>query len=76
MNNYFNDKMFNPNYVNPEYYNATMKEMKYSFDQDKKVTDAVKAMHDLCEAIKGMDSKHQEIAFVACLSQMAKEMNW
>lgn len=48
MNNYFNDKMFNPNYVNPEYYNATMKEMKYSFDQDKKVIDAVKAMHDLC----------------------------
>ena len=76
MNYYFNDKMFNQNYVNPEYYNATMKEMKYSFDQDKKVADAVKAMHDLCEAVKGMDREHQEIAFVACLSQMAKEMNW
>ena len=50
--------------------------MKYSFDQDKKVIDAVKAMHDLCEAVKGMDRAHQEIAFVACLSQMAKEMNW
>lgn len=53
MNNYFNDKMFNPNYVNPEYYNATMKEMKYSFNQDKKVIDLVRAMHDLCEAVKG-----------------------
>lgn len=76
MNNYFNDKMFNPNYVNPEYFNNSVKLKEYSFDQDKKVADAVKAIHDLCEAVKGMDSNHQEIAFVACLAEMTKEMNW
>lgn len=76
MNNCFNDKMFNPNYVNSDYFNNSVKLKEYSFDQDKKVADAVKAIHDLCEAVKGMDSNHQEIAFVACLAEMAKEMNW
>ena len=52
MNNYFNDKMLTLNYVNPEYYNTSVKSKEYSFDQDKKVTDAVKAIHDLCEAVK------------------------
>lgn len=76
MNNNFNDKMFNPLYDNSEYNDTTMKSKEHSLEQEKKVADAVKAIHDLCEAVKGMDSEHQKIAFSACFSEMAKEMKW
>ena len=49
---------------------------KYNYEQNKEVINAVKAMHDLCEAVKKLDGQHQQTAFYACLAQMAKEMNW
>lgn len=54
MNSYFNNMMFNPQYVNADYYNQ-IRQFKYNQDQDKKVGDAIKAMHDLCDAVKDMD---------------------
>lgn len=75
MNTYFNDRMFNQKYVNPNYYYQNMQQ-QYNQDQDEKILDAVKAIHDLCKAIKEMDPSHQEQAFSACLIAMAKEFNW
>lgn len=49
---------------------------QYAFQQDKKVRDAAKAIHDLCKAIQGMDEPHQQQAFVACLAEMAREFHW
>lgn len=37
---------------------------------------AVNAIHDLCEAVKQLDDHHQQIAFSACLAEMAREFNW
>lgn len=73
----FNNQMFNPQYVNQQYYNSVREEiLKYNYEQNKEVANAVKAMHDLCEAVKKLDSQHQQTAFYACLAEMAKEMNW
>lgn len=75
MDNYFYNTMFNPQYVNPDYYKS-QRQMQYTYEQDKKVADAVKAIHDLCEAIKGMDQFHQQQAVQACLAQMVLEFGW
>ena len=62
MNSYFNNMMFNPQYVNADYYNQ-MRQFEYNQNQDKKVRDTMKAMHDLCDAVKDMDQNHQQQAF-------------
>ena len=75
MNGYFNNMMFNPQFVNPTYY-MQVQQMQYAAQQDKKVTDAVKAIHDLCAAVRDMDEPHQQQAFAACLAEMAREFRW
>lgn len=75
MNSYFNNMMFNPRYVNADYYNQ-MRQFEYNQNQDKKVRDAIKAMHDLCDAVKDMDQNHQQQAFLGCLGVMAEEFRW
>ena len=75
MNSYFNNMMFNLQYVNPDYYNQ-IRQCEYKQNQDKKVRDAIKAMHDLCDAVKDMDQEHQQQAFLGCLGVMAEELNW
>ena len=63
MNSYFNNMMFNPQYVNVDYYNQ-IRQFEYNQNQDKKVRDAMKAMHDLCDAVKDMDQNHQQQAIL------------
>ena len=75
MNSYFNNMMFNPQYVNADYYNQ-IRQFEYNQNQDEKVRDAIKAMHDLCDAVKDMDQEHQQQAFLGCLGVMAEELNW
>ena len=75
MNSYFNNMMFNPQYVNAHYYNQ-IRQFEYNQNQDKKVRDAMKAMHDLCDAVKDMDQNHQQQAFGGCLGVMAEEFHW
>lgn len=76
MNSYFNNMMFNPQYVNADYYNQ-MRQFEYNQNQDKKVRDTMKAMHDLCDAVKDMDQNHQQQAFWGgCLGVMAEEFHW
>ena len=74
---YFNQQMFNPNTVNPQYYQSIRNQiMTYEANQNLEVTKAVKAIHDLCEAVKKMDEPHQQAAFGLCLQQMAVEFHW
>ncbi|MBE6819247.1 MAG: hypothetical protein E7517_08855 [Ruminococcaceae bacterium] len=74
---YFNNQMFNPQFVNPQYYQANAYQIQqYNNDQNKEVVNAVKAMHDLIKATKKLDEQHQQIAFYACLDEIAKEMKW
>ena len=74
---YFNDKMFNPQYVNPGYYNQMQAQIaQYRFQQDIEVAKTVKAVRDMCESVKKMDEQHQQEAFMACLGVIAKEFGW
>lgn len=74
---YFNQQMFNPSTVNPQYYQSIRNQiMTYEANQNLEVTKAVKAIHDLCEAVKKMDEPHQREAFALCLQQMAVEFHW
>lgn len=74
---YFEEKMFNPTYVNRNYYNQIQTQInQYNFQQNIEVGNAVKATHDLCNAIKKMDEAHQQKAFYACLAEMAQEFGW
>ena len=74
---YFNEQMFNPNTVNQQYYDSVKAQIEqYNRNQDKEILNAVKAIHDLCDAVKKLDSADQQAAFYACLQQMAIEMNW
>lgn len=75
MNQFFYDTMFNPQYVNSTYYSHIC-QMNYNMEQDKKVQDAAKAMHDMLDAIRGMDDRHQQMAAAACLAIMAQEYGW
>ena len=53
-----------------------MAENNYNMEQNKKVFDAVKATHELCQAVKDMDEQHQQEAFKACLETLAQEFGW
>ena len=74
MNTFYN-QMFNPQYVNLQYYRQ-IEQLQYDTKQNEEVAKAVKAIHDLCEAVKQLDDRHQQIAFSACLAEMAREFNW
>ena len=74
MNTFYN-QMFNPQYVNSEYYRQIMCQ-KYEIEQEKEVFKAVKAIQDLCKAVKQLDEQHCQIAFGACLAELAKEFHW
>jgi len=74
MNNFYN-QMFNPQYVNLQYYRQ-IEQMQYQAKQNEKVANAVKAIHDLCVAVIELDDYHQQIAFSACLAEMARVFNW
>ena len=76
-NTYFYHQMFNQTYVNPLYYQQHQALVQqYQLKQTYEVANAVKSVHDLCEAIKKMDAQHQEQAFYLCLAEMAEQFGW
>ena len=77
MNQFYN-QMFNPQYVNPDYYAIlqAQDEKRYLQNQDYEVQKAVKATYDLCEAVNKLDAEHQQQAFYACLTVLAAELGW
>ena len=74
MNTLYN-QLFNPQYVNIEYYHQ-LQLQQYEAKQNEEVKKAVKAIHDLCEAVKQLDDQHQQNAFYACLAEIARHFNW
>ena len=76
-NNVFCDKFFNREFVNQEYYQQCQEHIRqYQNEQDKEIQNVVKAVHDLCEAFKKLDSQHQQKAFYLSLDEMARELRW
>ena len=74
MNPFYN-QMFNPQYVNATYY-AQQEEYIRQIKQDEDVLKAADAARDLCKAVKSMDERHQQQAFLACLAVLAEEFGW
>ncbi len=73
MASYFCNNMFNQQHVTMDNYHLLQQQYRYQAEQDKKVSDAERAMYDLCKAIRGMDDAHQQQAFYRCLAVMAAE---
>ena len=74
---YFNDRMFNPQYVNQTYYNQIQAQIaQYNFEQNTEQAKALKAFREICEAVKKLDEQHQQELFMACLGVMSKEFEW
>lgn len=77
MNQFYN-RMFNPTYVNPGFYQSIPAQAiwQYQQDQNAEVQKAMKATRDLCEAVNKLDVQHQQQAFYACLAVLAAELGW
>lgn len=74
---HFYNNMFNQQYVSPNNYFQMQNEIaRYQNAQNNEVMKAVKAMHDLCEAVKKMDPEHQQQASALCLAVIAAERGW
>ena len=58
--NLFYDQIFNHDYVNPAYYQAVQSQAVWQYQQNQtaEVQKAVKATHDLCEAVNKLDAEH------------------
>lgn len=82
--NIFNSQFFNQEYVNPTYYRQTcvnhhfqeQVQRDYEEKQMKEIANAAKAMRDLCRAVKKIDSRYQQQAFIECLTVCAEEWGW
>ena len=77
MNQFYN-QMFNPTYVSQSFYQSIPQQTMWQYQQDQnaEVQKAVKATHDLCEAVNKMDAEHQQQAFYACLAVLAAGLGW
>lgn len=73
---YFKDRMFNPQYVNQNYYLQLQQQQYYETTQNLEVKKAVKAVQDLCESIKKLDEQHQKQAFYYCLAEMVQHYDF
>ena len=76
--NQFYDQMFNPTYVNQSFYQSIPSQTMWQYQQDQnaEVQKAVKATHDLCEAVNKLDAEHQQQAFCVYLGIIAAELGW
>lgn len=76
--NQFYDQMFNPAYVNQNFYQSIPPQAMWQYQQNQsaEVVKAMKATRDLCEAVNKLDAEHQQQAFYACLMVLASELGW
>lgn len=68
------NRIFNPQFVDPNYYNQTSQQ--HEREQNIEIAKAVKALHDLCEALKKIDPAHQEAANYACWAEMMHQLGF
>ena len=74
---YFYNQMFNPQYVNQDYYRQVANQAaQYNYQQNAEVAKVVNAFHDLLESAKKLDAQHQEAAFLACLAEFERQKQW
>lgn len=70
------DQIFNPQYVNPQYYEAIQKVAnEYEARQQKEIANAVHAIHDFFEATRKIDPQHQQAAMAAIIAEILNEQN-
>ena len=76
--NQFCNQMFNPIYVNQSYYQSiqTQAMWQYQQNQNAEVQRAMKATHDLYDAVSKLDAVHQEQALLGCLAVLALKFGW
>lgn len=74
---YFENTMFNPQFVNSDYYRCQAAAIQnYQKNQSEHVAKAVHAFADMMNEIDQMDSQHQEQTFMLCLEEMATRRRW
>ena len=64
--------IFNPEYLN-EYQHAQQREAQRQWEQNKNISDMVKAISDYCEAARKVHPDFQEMAFNACLAELCAQ---
>lgn len=76
-NTFFYNQMFNPNYVNQQYYLQNLALVQqHQMKQVQEVQKVVNAVRDICKAMKELDAQHQQQAFYLCLAEMANQLGW
>lgn len=70
------NQIFNPQFVDPNYYSQASQQNRYECEQNIEIAKAVKALHDLCEALKRIDPAHQEAASYACWTEMMNQLGF
>ena len=78
-NNQFYNQFNNPQYINPDYYDQVRDQIaryQYEQSQTQEVANVVKAVHDLCESYRKLDSQHQQQAFELSLAEIAIQLGW
>ncbi len=76
---YFDDRFYNPAYINPAYYEQmkyTIKQTNHQVLQNDRVMKAAHAFSDMLDQIDGMDIEHQEQLFGTCLVEIARRRRW
>lgn len=72
----FYNQMFNPAFVNQQTYQQILEMQQYQFEQNKEVANAIKAMHDFCEAVNKLDDQHKQQVFAGCVFEIARANHW
>jgi len=67
-------QMFNPQYVNNEYYRYLQRQ-QHDYEQCIEISNAVKAIRDCCDAFSKIDQENQQLAFEACVMEIINKMN-
>ena len=73
----FEEQMFNPQYMNPDYYKDNHAMLQNcAKEQSDHVIKAVHAFTDMMDEIQKMDKAHQEQTFSLCYYELAKRNGW
>ncbi len=73
--------IYNPTYVNSAYLQQLeaqrqqMETERKHWEQQKKIKDMVKAISDYCDAARKIELAYQQEAMVACLAEIARQIN-
>lgn len=72
-NNSYN-QAFNQHYINPQQDQLKQSEIiRYQQEQNKEVSNAAKAVHDLCVAYKKLDPQHKRQVILFALDEIFNE---